>query len=160
MSAHDLETRIRRLEAIEAIRLLKARYARFCDDAYNAELIAPLFAEEAIWDGGVLGRYEGRQAIREFFSNASSVMPFAIHHITNPEIEIDASGDRATGRWRLWQPCIHAVGEQALWMAGSYRDRYRREGDGWVFEDVLINLEMLSPYEAGWSAARMVEVPA
>lgn len=158
MSERTIEERLGRLEDIEAIRLLKARYARFCDDDYNAEALAPLFTDDAIWDGGVLGRFEGRDAIRSFFSNAASVMPFAIHHVTNPEIAVD--GDSAEGRWLLWQPCVHAEGDQALWMAGSYSDRYRREAGEWKFADVQIALTMMSPYEAGWSRARMIEVPA
>lgn len=162
MSATDLERRLARLEDIEAIRLLKARYARFCDEDYDPEALAPLFTEDAVWDGGVLGRYEGREAIRAFFSNASKLMPFAIHHVTNPEIEVGVGGDgdRAEGRWLLWQPCVHAEGDQALWMAGGYLDSYRREAGEWRFADVKIELKMLSPYEAGWSRARMVEVPA
>ena len=158
MSKQGIEERLARLEDIEAIRLLKARYARFCDDDYNPEALAPLFTENAIWDGGPLGRFEGREAIRTFFSNAASVMPYAIHHVTNPEIEV--AGDRAEGRWLLWQPCVHAEGDQALWMAGAYHDQYRREAGEWRFADVQITLKMLSPYEAGWSQARMIEVPA
>ena len=45
-------------------------------------------------------------------------------------------------------------------MAGSYSDEYRRENGKWHFADVKIDLKMLSPYEAGWSQARLIEVPA
>jgi ketosteroid isomerase-like protein len=158
MSEKTLEERIQRLEDIEALKLLKGRYARYCDEGYDAERLAPLFAEDAVWDGGVLGRFEGREGIRAFFEGASEVMPFAIHHVTNPVLEIN--GDRATGHWYLWQPCVHAAGEQALWMAGRYDDEYRREDGDWRFAHVKIDLRMLSPYEAGWSQARMIEVPA
>lgn len=158
MSETTLEARIRTLEDIEAIRNLKARYARYCDDDYDADALAPLFTEDAVWDGGMLGRCEGREAIRTFFGGTARVMPYAIHHVTNPEIEV--AGDEATGKWLLWQPCIHAEGNQALWMAGGYADRYRRENGEWRFAEVLISLKMLSPYEAGWAQARLVEVPA
>lgn len=157
MSEPTLEERIRRLEDIEALKQLKGHYAAYCDEDYDAQRLAPLFTRDAIWDGGALGRFEGRDAIRAFFAGASKVMPFAIHHVTNPILEID--GDRATGRWYLWQPCVHATGDQALWLAGRYDDEYRREDGEWRFARVTLDLKMLSPYEAGWSRARLVEVP-
>jgi len=158
MSEPNLEERIQRLEDIEALKQLKARYAGYCDDDYDADRLAPLFTEDAIWDGGALGRCEGREGIREFFAGASRLIPFAIHHVTNPILEID--GDRATGRWYLWQPCVHSAGDQALWMAGRYDDSYRRENGEWRFAHVKIELNMLSPYEVGWSQSRMIEVPS
>ena len=154
MSEPTLTERIRRLEDIEALKLLKSRYAEYCNNDYNPDQLASLFTEDAIWDGGALGKIEGRDAIREFFAGASKVLPFAIHHVTNPALEID--GDRATGRWLLWQPCTHATGEQALWIAGDYHDEYRREDGEWRFAKVTFHLNMMSPYEAGWSKVRMV----
>ena len=158
MSDAKLEARIRRLEDIEALKQLKARYAAYCDDAYDADRLAPLFTEDAVWDGGTMGRYEGREAIHAFFSSADQLVPFAIHHVTNPILEID--GDRATGRWYLWQPCTLAQGNQGLWMAGRYDDVYRREGELWRFQHVTVELRMLSPYEAGWARTPMIEVSA
>ena len=51
----SLESRIQRLEDIEAIKQLKARYCGLCDDGYPADDLAELFTEDAIWDGGALG---------------------------------------------------------------------------------------------------------
>ena len=157
MSDLKIEARIQRLEDIEALKQLKARYAAHCDDDYNADELAPLFTEDAVWDGGAMGRFEGRAAIREFFNASDQIVPFAIHHVTNPIHEI--TGDRATGHWYLWQPCTFAEGNQALWMAGRYDDVYRREGGVWRFAHVTVALRMLSPYEAGWAQTPMMEVP-
>lgn len=157
MSEQTLEERIQRLEDIEALTQLKSRYAAYCDDDYDADRLAPLFTPDAVWDGGALGRFEGREAIRNFFAGADDVMPFAIHHVTNPVIEIE--GDRATGHWYLWQPCVHATGRQALWLAGRYDDEYARENGEWRFSRVTLELKMLSPYELGWAQAPLIEVP-
>lgn len=157
MSEANLEARIRRLEDIEAIKQLKARYAAYCDDNYDEEGIASLFTEDAVWDGGPMGCHNGQKAIHDFFSVSDQAVPFAIHHLTNPIIEVD--GDRATGRWYLWQPCTFAQGNQGLWMAGTYSDNYRRVDDRWLFEHVAIKLRMLSPYQAGWAEVPMIEVP-
>ncbi len=158
MSKPTLDERIQRLEDIEALKVLKSRYAEYCDEDYNPDLLEPLFTQDAIWDGGVLGRYTGRDTIKAFFAGASKAMPFAIHHVTNPIIEID--GNRATGRWHLWQPCVHAAGNTALWIAGRYQDEYRREDGEWRFAKVTFRPNMMSPYAAGWSQARMIQVPA
>jgi hypothetical protein len=54
------------LEDAEAIRNLKARYAALCDNQYDADGIAMLFTEDAVWESPGLGRFEGREAIRGF----------------------------------------------------------------------------------------------
>ena len=81
---HDdsLAATVRWLADIEQIKQLKARYALACDDDYDADALAELFTEDAIWDGGFMGRAEGRDGIHEFFSNASSVVGFAVHRAT------------------------------------------------------------------------------
>jgi ketosteroid isomerase-like protein len=62
-----MERRLQALEDAEAIRNLKSRYAALCDDNYDADGIAALFAEDATWESLGLGRFEGRDAIRAFF---------------------------------------------------------------------------------------------
>ena len=46
---------------------MKARYAALCDAQYDADGIALLFTEDALWESPDLGRFEGREAIRGFF---------------------------------------------------------------------------------------------
>ncbi len=152
----NLEERIQRLEDIEAIKQLKAEYCAYCDDGYNPEGIAKLYLEDAVWDGGPFGRYEGRDAIRKFFEAAPEGISFAIHNVMNPRIEVD--GDRATGIWYLLQPMTTAKGEQALWLTAVYRDRYRKVGGAWMFEHVDIEVRFLSPHEDGWAKTPMLEL--
>jgi hypothetical protein len=74
----QLERRLQALEDAEAIRNLKARYAALCDAQYDADGIAMLFTEDALWESPGLGRFEGREAIRGFFRGASGIFSFAI----------------------------------------------------------------------------------
>jgi hypothetical protein len=67
MSLEDLERRIRVLEDIETIKKLKARYCALCDEHFDADGLAVLFTEDAVWDRGALGCYRGRKAIQTFF---------------------------------------------------------------------------------------------
>lgn len=104
--------RLRALEDVEEIKCPKTRYAAACDDNYDADAIADLFTEDAVWDGGSLGRADGREKIRAFFRHAPKFFPFPIHHVMNPVIEVD--GDRAGGQWYLVQPATMAKRNQAV----------------------------------------------
>ena len=92
----NIESRLRRVEAAEQIRLLKARYCDLCDQGYPADELCSLFTEDGIWDGGEMGVFEGRDALHRFFSNMPDIMSFAIHHVTNSAVEVndDATGAR------------------------------------------------------------------
>jgi hypothetical protein len=148
MNLNDLEARIQRLEDIEAIKRLKLGYAAACDDNYNPDAIAAKFTEDAIWDGGPFGRYEGREAIREGFANAGARVKFAVHHTVNPIIDVD--GDEATGDWLLWQPMVVPQNDQALWMGARYKDRYVRIAGTWLIKHLELRIHMMSPYELGF----------
>src|SRR5262245_8018917 len=125
MDLEALERRIRRLEDLEEIKQLKARYAAYCDANYDADALAALFTADAVWDGAVVGRSEGREAIRQFFRGSSQRISFAIHNILSPIIEV--TGDTATGTWYLLQTCTYTNGNQAVLGAATYYDHYVRE---------------------------------
>jgi hypothetical protein len=138
----ELEQTIQRLADIEDIKQLKARYASACDDDYNPDKLAPLFAEDAIWDGSIMGHAEGREGIREFFAAASSLVPFAVHQVSNPLIEIE--------------PMV--LGEQALWLSAVYEDQYVRVDGQWLYQHLKLNIRMLTPYEEGPAKTRIIEM--
>lgn len=150
----DLEKTIQRLADIEDIKQLKARYAAACDDDYNPDKLAPLFVEDAIWDGSILGYAEGREAIHAFFSASKDLVPFAVHQVSNPLIEID--GDTATGQWYLWQPMVFQGA--ALWLSAVYADEYVRQDGQWLYQNLKLNIRMLTPFEEGPAKTRIIEV--
>ena len=53
----------------------------------------------------------------------------------------------------LWQPCTLATpdGPKAVWLTGTYADRYRNEGGTWMFSDVKLAVETISPFTEGWA---------
>jgi hypothetical protein len=103
MDLADLERRVRALEDIEVIKQLKYRYADACDRGYDADALADLFTEDAVWDGGLFGRYEGREAIRRFFEGVSSDIVFATHYMMNPIITVE--DDQARGQRNYQRRC-------------------------------------------------------
>lgn len=148
MAQDDIERRLRRLEDIEAIRGLKARYCLAVDER-DEPAWAALFTEDAVWDGGDFGRYEGRAAIVQFFRDIPRLLLFAVHYATNPLIEVD--GDRATGRWYLLEPCTFADGNRAVWGSAHYRETYVCERGEWKFSEIRLVSWFWTPYEEGWA---------
>ncbi len=147
----NTEQRLQRLEDIEAIRQLKARYCAGCDDDHNPETLLELFWEDAVWEATSNGRFEGQRAIRGFFSDlrASGRIRNSAHNVMNPIIEVD--GDRATGHWRLImlytantqpEPSYHRI-------IGWYREEYRRKRGEWRYQRLFCQVEENAPYPLG-----------
>ena len=151
-SLEALERRVLALEDAEAIRRLKARYAAYCDDGYNPDGIAGLFVEDAVWESEGLGRFVGREAIRDFFQGASEIFTFAIHYGLNSEIEV--KGDTAKARWYLFMPCTLGNGNRAIWRAGIDHEEYIRVNGEWKFKSKSSARVFSSPFEDGWARTR------
>ncbi len=100
-----------------------------------------------------MGRCEGRDAIRDFFVNASEAVAFALHHVTNPIVDVD--GDVAEARWMLWEPIVYTIDDAAYWMAATYHDRCRRVVGKWFFSSMRVELRMLSPCDEGFARTRV-----
>jgi hypothetical protein len=150
----ELDRRLDRLEAIEDIRMLKARYADVCDTGYDPARMRPFFTTDAVWDGGSrFGRHEGIEAICGFFAGVSSQITWALHYMVAPLIEIADDGQTATGSWYLLEPCTIATdeGSRAMVITGRYADRYQLEPDGWKFSEVVLDCQTISPLDEGWA---------
>ncbi len=161
MMSAELEARVRRLEDIEAIKQLKARYCAYCDDDYDADGLASLFTEDAVWDGGgTFGRAEGREGIRRHFTGAGDRVTIARHQVMNPIVEVGVDGDpdAASGHWLLFQPCTNVGpdGEAAVWLAATYADRYRRNDHGWLISATMIDVAFFTPFDTGWLDQRFL----
>ena len=145
----ELQDRVRALEDTNELRNLKAEYAAACDDNYDPDRIAALFVEDATWESQGLGRFEGREAIREFFRGISSHFVFALHYGLNPSIEV--TGDSARARWYLFMPCTIGESGQAMWRAGIDDEEYVRVGGKWMFKSKKSAAIFNTTYEQGWA---------
>ncbi len=149
----SLEERLARLEAIQAIKQLKARYCALCDHDYEPDGLAALFTPDAVWDGGPFGRHAGRAAIHAFFKGISGNITFAAHLVLNPIIEVQ-SATTATGKWRLIMPCTakNDAGEpEARWLLTEYDERYALHDGEWLFDDLRLTVNFYSPHLKGWA---------
>jgi hypothetical protein len=150
----QLQQRLDRLESMDEIRRLKARYMQWCDDRRGAD-IGELFWEDGVWEGAGAsssGTTVGAQAIGEMFAAAPARLTFTVHYLTNESIEVD--GDRATGAWKLLEPCTFRD-EVALWQGGRYEDVFERRNGEWRFSRLTLFLEYRTPYDEGWLRNRV-----
>ena len=73
----------------------------------------------------------------------------------NPIIEVN--GDQAVGHWLLFQPCTDSTLGGAAWLAATYSDVYVRSSEGWLIDQLKIDVAFFTPYEAGWVEKRFLD---
>ncbi|WP_214366114.1 nuclear transport factor 2 family protein [Pseudonocardia sp. H11422] len=144
----SLESRLQRLEDLEAIRALDAEYCRVLDDGDWAALVA-LFTDDGEFTG--LSHARGHEQLLTFFSGlADGGLTAFWHYVTNLEIDLD--GDTAHVRSFLWQPCVlHGVPHAA---AGRYIDTVVRVGGRWRYRSKRVVFHYFAPLADGWDDGR------
>lgn len=151
----DLEHRIARLEAIEAIKTLKTVYAEACDDDYDPDKMFHLFCVDAVWEApGAFGRYEGRDAICEFFRGVSAPITWALHYTDAPLVKVSDDLQSATADWYIFMPAT--IDGAPIWLMATYADRYRIEDGVWKIAQISVDIQRLTPFTDGWVKTPMI----
>ena len=150
MDDGGLELRITRLEDIESIKQLKARYCEICDDDHNLDRITSIFSEDAIWEGRGIGRAQGHDEIRTLFASFQKAISYSQHMVVNPVIEVN--GDRGKGTWYFFGMFTFYEGNQAKWQAARYHEDYRKVDGEWKIQHLRIKgPTMTADYEKSWA---------
>ncbi len=150
MDLAELEKRITRLEDLESIKQLKARYCEICDDNHNAERITSIFTDNGIWEGRGIGKAQGHAEIKALFENFQKKISYSQHMVLNPIIEVD--GTTATGVWYFFGPFTFYEDNQAMWQAARYREDYEKVDGTWKIQHLRVKGPgMSAKYEAGWA---------
>lgn len=154
----QLATVLKELKDIEDLKTLKARYCHLVDSRRWDEL-AELWTEDATCDYDFFGQYNGREEIvnkffRELVNNAAS---FMVHMVHNPIIEVQ--GDTAFGTWYLTAQTTIQPFNQAVWVMGIYRDRFKRVDGAWKFTSLEFRFKYYTPYEDGWAKTPIWQIP-
>jgi len=150
----SVESRLRRLEAVQEIMDLESQYA-FAADTRDTDLYVSLFTEDGVIDLRPYGdRIVGREAIRRFRQASPDKVAFSVHYLHNPHIVVD--GDRAWGRF-YWLAALDwvATGE-AVWSSGYYLDEFVRTDEGWRIKEKVMKWFFRSPYDKGWVKERIM----
>jgi hypothetical protein len=150
-----LEQRIKRLEDIEAIRLLVGRYAHGADRNNDPQIMGALLADDAVWEAPGFGRYEGRDEItRQLARIGREEILWSLHYMVSPVIEVAPSGQSSRCHWYLWELAKMPGGDgaQSHWIGGCYHSELIETAAGWRFSHVLLNLKLNSRYSEGWQS--------
>jgi len=123
------------LVTLEEIRQVKYRYLR-CVDLKLWDEMADVFTPDATVDYGTHAygkqplKITGRDEIIAFLRAKLGPDVLTVHSAGQPEITIDAGGDRATGIWSFEDTVIATEHRIVVKGAAFYHDRYERGGDG------------------------------
>lgn len=139
MTESTLERRIRRLEDIEAITTLTARYGRAVDKrpghGIDLAAIPHLFTADARWSSDATGTTVGAFAIAAELPWATATVEFSMHAFLNPLVTVE--GNAATASWLFWIASIHH--HQPGIVCCSADMTYARTASGWFIDSVLIH---------------------
>lgn len=122
----DLEARVTRLEAVEEIRQLVARYVLALDGRDVATLVSLFVPDVEVHDGR-----RGREALAEWFDPTLRPYRTTFHLIGNHVIDL-VDDDHATGA--LYCRPEHEVDDLWIVMPLVYDDRYERREGHWYFK--------------------------
>lgn len=151
----ELESIVRELRDIEEIKKLKARYIDACDGgwggriAHDPETIPELFTRDCVWDGGVYGNRQGREALRDYYrQNKEGDRSSVFHLLTSPVIEV--SGNGARGEWHLTILLKMNDGSSML-ICGTFDDEYHRTEEGWRIHRSRFTRALTGQYPDAWT---------
>ena len=137
----ELQERIERLEAVEELRALLTRYATVVDNDKDVNRLRDLFTEDAALENPT--RYEGRDAILDYYLGVMLALEASRHHIVNSSFELETP-DRAQHRG-AFLAYVARDGVVSL-LCGDYDDEVVRGDDGrWRFSVKRNDIKLVRP---------------
>ena len=131
----SLEARIRKIEDVQEITNLQARYAYHVDSTEIDELI-DLFTDTFEWSVGFeeMTSFTSKPKLHRFLRKSAEFTPMMVHQPITPLIEV--KGDEATGIWYLVGMVTSKTpdGPKARWVQGRYDNEYARVDGVWKLQ--------------------------
>ena len=153
----DVHVRLERLEAIEAVRLLKATYWASLDRC-DFDAVRACFADDAVIEMEGVPPVDGPDAYVAFCRQANGADDtMNLHAGQNPRIVV-VDAERATGVWDQWFVglSIDDDGKATLMrLTGVYHDDYVRRDGRWLIATMRFRQTsfVMGPPAAGAIAA-------
>jgi len=128
--------------AATQIRAIISRYAQAVT-AKDEALWSSTWSKAGIWE--LMGQApEGREAVVEYWKTMMSGIPFVYQLPGEGEIEVDADGQRGTGRVPTVEFAKFGDGPGML-MLGTYHDVYVLEDGAWCFAERRMKVQYMGP---------------
>lgn len=162
-STMTAEQRLQRLEDIEAIKVLKYRYASYCDAGYDPDGITSLFVPDGHWIvTGLGGEATGRDEMHEFFSAIKDTIVWAMHFVIAPQVELSADGQSAEGRFGLLSMTTikredAPAGFTPTVSTLNYVDKFVKIDGRWYFQELSGTSHFASEWTKGWVEQRWMD---
>ncbi len=152
----SIEERLARLEAIEAIRQLKATYFHACDTK-QPDMVRECFAQGDIeLQYGRIGDFGNRESMLAVFTElACQDHIVEMHHGQNPRIEITGP-DSALGTWGLYYYLIDTRRNTVTQLGGFYDDAYEKRGGRWQIVRSRYEVSSTQIFDLSEGLARLV----
>jgi putative polyketide hydroxylase len=147
MPIPTIETRLRRLEDIDAITALTAKYANAINQGYGDKTldlpaIPEVYAPDATYFGADGDTpVHGLDAILAALPVDTADIQFAMHAFLNPTITI--LGDTAAATWLMWIAAISDDDPRAVYLSANLT--YTRTPAGWRIHTLRIHNGMRLP---------------
>lgn len=133
----SLDQRIARLEDVEAIKQLKARYFFACDERDVAGVKACFTNTDLLIDAGFIGQYTRAEDFADVFASmTANPSHMDQHYGIAPEINI-IDDSHAQGRWRIHFQLLDSDKGVVQFMGGVYQDDYLKEKDEWKIQKTV-----------------------
>lgn len=136
----DLALRLQRMEDIDAIRQLKARYFHACDHKDIDTLRSCFTPGTLLIEYGVIGRFSDREAFLDIYRQMACHPHITdMHHGQNAQIEW-LSPNEARATWDLY---FHQINQQTgtlTQLGGFYLDRFIKTDGHWVIAETVFKV--------------------
>lgn len=152
---NTIESRVQKLEDMEAIKTLKYTYATILDEGYDPDRVAALFTPDGLWSiTGVGGTARGTEAIKAHSRNLGKDIIWGQHNMFAPIITVADDGESAVGTFYLI--CLLTMradtpqGREAYILAGKYKDKFVKVAGKWLFSELVGHIDQSAPWSDGW----------
>lgn len=136
----NLAIRIQRLEDIESIRQLKARYFHACDRKDIAAIKSCFGNGKIHIDYGAIGIFDNRDAFLAVYQQmACHPHIIDVHHGQNAQIHWN-SEFHATAIWDLFFYQIDKSTNNLTQLAGFYTDKFEKVDGNWVIVETIFRV--------------------
>ncbi|MBP0621554.1 nuclear transport factor 2 family protein [Cupriavidus consociatus] len=136
--------RLARLEAADAIRALKLRYLRACDDKDPEAMRACFVPDHAHIHYDRIGSFPGRDALVQCFAELACRPTLReMHFAGQADIRV-LDGESAQGSWDLAYLALDDANGSRTFLTGRYADEYVRVNGAWLIRSTVFRTGLLS----------------
>lgn len=140
----DIAERLARLETADAIRALKLRYLRACDDKDTETMRGCFVPDGAHIHYDRIGSFAGRDALVQCFAELACRDTLReMHFAGQADIRV-LDADTALGSWDLAYLALDGANGSRTFLTGRYADEYVRVDGVWLIRSTVFRTGLLS----------------